>query len=341
VRCHEVVPSPPVLPRSPDAVVNLLHLKLFHHFETCTRQTLLFTREAWGRALQLCFEYEFLMNAILCVSARHLAAVKPEDPKYAAVAASHLCKALAQFRYELSNNFTSTDIDAFVAMSMLLQFEIWTNTDSLRDGTFDPSRECFFSHSASLKQVFLKALPLILNHPSVFLPHLQQNPMVKLVEAAQISNSTLAKYQDFFSSDHQLNAELLQPPAFTRGTDLANVWEHGRSQMDGFAPIINHICLILSFLPEAEPDAVTPLLPQLASYIVSFPVLCRGFFALKVHQSNPHALLLLYHFYRAVRILLPPDECWWAQKRATTSETILKEWLIRESVRQSASLNPD
>lgn len=321
--------------------MNLLHLKLFHHFETCTRQTLLFTREVWGHALQLCFEYEFLMNAILCVSARHLAVLNPEDPKYAAVAASHLCKALEQFRYELANNFTSTNIDAFVAMSMLLQFEIWTSTDSLQDGTFDPTRERFFSHSASLKQVFLKALPLILKHPSVFLPQLQQNPMIKLVEAAQISNGTLAKYQDFFSPSRLLNVEQLQPLPFTRGTDLANVWEYGRSQMEGFEPIINHICLILSFLPEAEPDAVTSLLPQLASYVVSFPVLCRGFFALKVHQSDPHALLLLYHFYRAVRMILPADECWWAQKRATTSETILKEWLIRESARLSAGLNPD
>lgn len=331
------IPSTPALPRPTDSVVNLLHLKLFHHFETCTRHTLLFTPEVWGHALQLCFEYEFLMNAILCVSARHLAVLQPGKPEYPAAAASHLCRALARFRHDLSNDFTSTPIDTFIATSILLQFEIWTSTDSAQDGAFDPSREHFFSFSSSLKQVFLESAPLILNQPSVFLPHLQQDPMVMLAGAAQISKGTLANYQDFFSCDRPLNVELLQPPPYTRGTDLTNAWEHGQDEVDGYSPIINHICLILSFLPEAGPDAVAPLLPQLARYIVSFPLLCRGFFASKVQQSDPHALLLLYHFYRAVRILLPPDECWWAQKRATVSEIVLKEWLTREGAKQVAS----
>jgi hypothetical protein len=80
-------------------------------------------------------------------------------------------------------------------------------------------------------------------------------------------------------------------------------------------------------------QARTPLLPGLVRYIFTFPVMCRGSFALMFQQSDPHALLLLYHFYRAVRILLPTDECWWTYKRAAPSETVLKEWSIRESGR--------
>lgn len=285
------------------------------------------TPDAWEHALELGSEYDFLMNAILCISARHLAVLLPEDLKYPAAAATHLCQALVQFRQELSGDFTSTHIDAFIATSVLLQFEIWTNTESIQDGSFRPFKDPFFSFSASLKEVFLKALPLLKNQTSVFLPHFQQSPIPPLQEAAQISTSTAAAYQDFFSCKEFIGMGKLKPPPHDRGGELASLWEYGHPEIDGFEPIINHICLILSFLPEAAPGDVKSFLPYLTKYIVSFPVIVRGFFPAMVHQCDPHALVLLYHFYRAVRILLPLESCWWARNRAIVSEIVLKDWL--------------
>ncbi|KAI0382113.1 hypothetical protein F5Y04DRAFT_58287 [Hypomontagnella monticulosa] len=46
-----------------------------------------------------------------------------------------------------------------------------------------------------------------------------------------------------------------------------------------------------------------------------------------IQQGDLHALTLLCHFYRAVRMLLPLEECWWAHRHAATSEPNLKEWL--------------
>ncbi|KAK9236975.1 hypothetical protein V1525DRAFT_388921 [Lipomyces kononenkoae] len=366
-RCQRVVrgngvtsiPSSPaqtLLPgsESTGAVVNLLHLKLFHHFQTWTLQTLLFAPEVWGHALQLSFQFEFLTNAILCVAARHLAVLQPEDATYPAAASSHLCRALSLFRHELFNNFNSTNLDAFVATSFLLQYEMWISTDFFSpqdDGlvSFDPSRDRIFAFSSSLKEVFLKNVPLILHQPSVFMRYIQHNPGDILVGAAQISNGTLAKYHDYFSYHRPLSLKLLSIPLpYTRSTDLAisNPCHHVPKTPDapdpiedGYAPVVTQLCLILSFLPETRPpeavSADSPLLPDLARFIFSFPVLCRGPFVSMVQQSDPHALLLLYHFYRAVRILLPPDQCWWAHKRATVSETLLKEWLARESAKQA------
>jgi hypothetical protein len=138
------------------------------------------------------------------------------------------------------------------------------------------------------------------------------------------------------------------PFLYIRGTDLevSNPWLYIPNLQDaldpiedGYAPLVTQLCLVLSFLPEAQPpkavSSESPLLPELARYILQFPVLCRGPFASMVEQSDPHALLLLYHFYRAVRILLPPGECWWAQKRAAVAEVVLKEWLTRESAKQA------
>jgi hypothetical protein len=309
--------------------------------------------EVWEHALQLSFQFEFLMSAILCVAARHLAILQPEDATYPTAAASHLGRALSRFRLELSKDFTSTHLDAFIATSVLVQYEIWTNTELLSrqdDGvvSFDPSRDLMFAVSSGLKQVFLKSVRLASDQRSVFMLHIQHNPADNLIGAAQISNGTLAKYQEFFSYHQPLSLELLNIPLpFTRSTDLdiSNSWGHALPKIedtpdliqDGYMPVISRLCLILSFLPEARPvhaiSAESPLLPELARYIFTFPVQCYGHFASMIQQGDSHALLLLYHFYRAVRILLPPGECWWANKRATVSETALKEWLTRESAK--------
>jgi hypothetical protein len=333
-------------------------MQLFYHFATSTCQTLLLTPEVWGHALQLSFQFEFLMNAILCVAARHLAILQPKDTMYPAAAASHLCSALSLFRQVLSKSFTSINLDAFIATSLLFQYEVWTNTDfvfSQDDGviSFDPSKDRIFSLSSGMKQVFLKTVPLALDQSSVFMPQIAHNPRNILVKAAKVGNDTLVDYQDHFSYHRPLHLNLLNIPLpNTRDSDLANLdtWNGYLPKMqepldiikDGYTAIVTELCLIISFLPDTLPSenagAESPLLPALARYIFSFPVVCRGPFTSMVQQSDPHALLVLYHFYRAARILLPPDECWWAYKRAILSEIVLKEWLTREIINQVEAL---
>jgi hypothetical protein len=328
------VPLVSTLSSSPATTLNSRHLELFHHFEKYTQKSLLFPPDVWGNALQLCSEHEFLKNAVLCISARHLAFLQPENAKYPAVAASHLYKTISQLREELSKRSTSIHPDAFIATSFLLQLEIWTNTEFARDGVFDPSGEHFFTFNLSLKKVFLEKVSLLSNRPSVFLPKIQYNPMLKLIEQAQISTSTIGEFQTFFSRELPYNAEMFQPVPYKHGTVLANPWGDHRKETSGYESVINHICLILSFLPEAGTDDTTLVLPELTRYIASFPLISGRYFAEMVHRRDPHSLLLLYHFYRAVRILLPADQCWWAQKRAAVSEIILKECLMRECVKE-------
>ncbi|EXJ81054.1 hypothetical protein A1O3_07342 [Capronia epimyces CBS 606.96] len=329
-------------------------MRLFHHFGTSTSQTLLFVPEVWDCTLQLCFQFDFLMDAVLCVAARHLAVLLPDDPIFPKAANSHRCRAVSRFCDQLSNNFSSIHIDAFMATSFLLQYEVWTNTDffSPQDtgaSTFNPSKDRIFALSSSMKQVFLKSVPLISHQPSIFIPHVQHSPEDVLVRAAQISNITLANYHDFFSYHRPLSTELLNPPLpYTRETDsaISNVRRfhihktkgETESTEDSYETVVSALCLIQSFLPEAQPftslDTDSPLLPELARYVFSFPIQCRGHFASMFERCDPHALLLLYHFYRAVRILFASTKFWWAQKRAAASEAALKEWLTRECAEQ-------
>lgn len=305
--------------------------------------------EVWEHTLQLCFEFDFLMDAVLCISARHLAILLPEDETISIVAIRHLCRSLSKFRHILSHDFTSTHVDAFIATSFLVLHEVWANTDFIApEHDIAPtvlSKDRIFEFSSGMKEVFLRSVSSTSTVYSVFLPHIGQNPTDILAPAAQINSSTLDRYRDFFSHRRSLNSDLLNIPIqFIRDADssVSNPC-HGHIPdkvnalnpvKDGFEPVINGLCLITSFLPEAcPPDSISShpaLLPELIKYVFSFPLLCRGQFASLIQQNDPLALLLLYHFYRAVRILLPPSQCWWAHKRAVMSELVLRKWFIKE-----------
>lgn len=347
---------PPMPPRalplrlhSKESDVNFLHLKLYHHFQTYTIQTLLFSPEVWEHALQLSFQFDFLANAILCISARHLSVLLPEDSSYSTTAAAHLGHALSQFRHRLSGDFKSTHIDAFIATSLLLQYEIWTSIDdysSPQDDSisFGMPRDRIFAFCSSLKKMFLNCVPMICDQPSVFMPYITHDSRNVLIETAEISHNTLTAYQTIFSYERPLSANSFSPRiSHTQGTNLATSeeWQHSTlntteiaSPIDNcYKPIVTQLCLILSFLPESQPpnsiDLRFPMIPELVKHIHSFPVICHGCFNSMIQQGDPHALLLLFHFYRAVRILIPENECWWVHRRARVSEVALKDCLMR------------
>ncbi|GAD97604.1 hypothetical protein PMAA_017590 [Paecilomyces variotii No. 5] len=350
-----VIPSAPILACSSTANISLTlkHFELFHHFRTQTINTLLIAPEAWRCVVQISFQFDFLMNALLAVSARHLSVLRRSDRSYCTVAASHLCRALSCLRHQVARHFYATNIDAFIATSLLLQIEVWANPDyflSQVDDTspFEPG-DRLFAFSSSLKQVFLENVSQLPNEKSFFKEHIKHNPTDSLAKAAQINGATLTKYHDFFAYHNQLRGISLDLPIhYTRGQDLAisTPWHHVSDTVihptpdpirDGYMPAITRLCLIQSYLPEAQPPvsaASDPsLLQELGRYILTFPVVSYGSFASMVDQSDPHAMLLLYHFYRAARKLLPGGDYWWAQARSSAMERVLRQRLHKMGLR--------
>jgi hypothetical protein len=179
-----------------------------------------------------------------------------------------------------------------------------------------------------------------------------------LVNAAKLSRKSLKNFRWFFSYDRPLSPSLLSVPLpFVRDSDLApeDFWtveipklaeigpskskEEGYS-LEGYYSIVDRLCLVLSFLPEAQARDCESLNPELAAnvsrYLIIFPVLCDQQFVSMVKHGDPHAMILLYHFYRAVRILVPSTEHWWAQRRASLAETVIEQWLLQECARNGA-----
>lgn len=345
-------------------------MKLFHHFQTCTQHTLVFGPEVWEHALQLSCEFESLMHAILCISARHLSYLCPDEGKYPAAAAAHLSRTLRLFREDLTHNFSVSNIDAFMATATLLHYELWVNTDFVLSGpngtvAIDPSRDPIFDLCAGMQCIFLNSLPHMSERPSVFGPVILHSPRVVLAEAAKINRCTLQFFQSFFAYKRALEPQLLTAPlpSYTRGVDMPpqECWGPGRRVLtldideddevgdlnaEAYENVVPRLCLMLSFLPEAQDLDVEcsgalsdDLLPDFSRYVFTFPALCERPFAQMVKRGDPKALVLMYHFYRAVRISLSGKEsCWWAQKRASSSEILLRDLLVKECARTAESL---
>ena len=402
------VSSLPPLPShssSSSAVVNLLHLRLFHHFQTHTKNVLPFASSAWDVAVRLSWEHAFLADALLCVAARHLAVLQQdtvESAAFASAAATHLCRALSGFRYSLTTNLAGMPFDVFIASSILLQIELWTSTEFIvRDeagaGRAKPTRsrspatadkkhqstridfggDRLFAFSASLKQVLLRSGQTMLEEsdmPSAFIGSMRHDAIGNLVRAARLDADTFSRYRTFFSAESldkersttlrdRIRNHMLPPvtrlplsnssttpsayPAShalllrvgtvaTVAEDAAQahaqadaIWAANKMS-DGSGEhwrIIDRLCLILSFLPEAQRQTQEPPqlpLGDLSHCIFSFPILCRGPFNAMLQEGRPASLLIFYHFYRAICILLPGGDYWWAHGRASVLETAMR-----------------
>ncbi len=207
--------------------VNLFHMKLFYHFQTKTIPTLCMGREVWEQALEQSFRFEALMHAILCISARHLSFLFPEEPRYSAAATTHLSKTLSLHRFDLSTDFSAANVDALMTTAILLHYEMWTNADFISlgmdgDTSLDLTKDFIFKLSAGLKQVFANSIRFVFDKPSVFAKQIRYSPRSVLFGAAKISRQTLARFHEFFDYDRPLCLEMLNVPLpYVRGTDLA------------------------------------------------------------------------------------------------------------------------
>ena len=198
-------------------------MKLFQHFSNHTIHTLSFGTRVWEEALVLSVEFPALMHAILCVSARHLAHLYPEDPQYDMAAAGHLAQGLALFREDLSKKFTPSNIDAFMATGSLLHYEQWCTTDfTLGDGDYKPSCDRIFILSRGLQTIFMDSLPCISDKPSPFLEQIVYSPRRRLRQHARLQPHTIDFFQSFFSLSEPLTVEKLSvPPVFAHSSEYS------------------------------------------------------------------------------------------------------------------------
>ena len=101
-----LTPFPRPRPALPAIKLEMTNLELLHHFTTATYQTISTNedvRELWRLVLpQIAFSKEFLMHAMLAMSALHLSFLRSPDKSYVVQAAHHHGKALGSLRTAFS-----------------------------------------------------------------------------------------------------------------------------------------------------------------------------------------------------------------------------------------------
>ncbi|KJR86138.1 uncharacterized protein SPSK_02424 [Sporothrix schenckii 1099-18] len=180
----------PRLENDPDPHVNLWHLELFHHFAQRTVATLSFPA-VWPTLLQQSFHDECIMWAILCTASCHLAALAPQDPRYAGPSPASLPflpKAIGLFRQNLARPFTKSNADALMGCALLMNYIAWTNLtfldgDGNASGGLDLSHDPLFLLSPGVRHVYTQAMPIFMAEQSVFLTIAHEHPR-RNIEAA-------------------------------------------------------------------------------------------------------------------------------------------------------------
>ncbi|KAH8648696.1 hypothetical protein BX600DRAFT_518055 [Xylariales sp. PMI_506] len=333
------------------SVVNMLHMRLFHHFETYTRHSLAFG-SVWKEAMKISLRSESLMHAILCLSARHLAVLQPDDPQHDMAAAMHLSQTLQLFQQDLTKTVTKSNVDSHLATATLLSYILWNELDivlAVKDSSMNVAtlEDRLFRIGGGTLELFLSATFSVLQHHSLFFPHIVQRPRMTLCYVAGVTTQAIDMYQAFFDHERPLTADRLCLPNYFESWKGDNVEKgdlaaqfHQPTTLDGpqsldtteaHRRLVARLCVILSFLPEmrrpGHEKAYKEALPNLARYIFSFPILCFRESETLTRRRDTKWWLILYHFYRAVRLELP-GEFWWAQQRSRLMEPLLKDLIL-------------
>ncbi|SMN20894.1 similar to Saccharomyces cerevisiae YDR213W UPC2 Sterol regulatory element binding protein, induces transcription of sterol biosynthetic genes and of DAN/TIR gene products [Maudiozyma saulgeensis] len=123
-----------LLQLSTKANLNLVDMKLFHHYctEVCSSITTMSVPEVWSKDVpELAFNYPFLMHSLLAFSATHLSRTEPGLEQYVS---SHRLDALRLLR-EAVLEISEENTDALVASALILIMDSLANASSTPAGS--------------------------------------------------------------------------------------------------------------------------------------------------------------------------------------------------------------
>ncbi|KAK0703920.1 hypothetical protein B0T26DRAFT_757417 [Lasiosphaeria miniovina] len=165
-------------PDASDTAINLLHMELFHHFQTSTAATLSYP-DIWPQTVQWSFQEPYIMSAILCLSASHLAASRPHSTRYSRIALQLLTKSAALLGEKLSGPVDAQNVEKLMGASLLMQYIAWSHVGFLDAGQqsaaghgvpltpgagssgLDISQDPLFRLSSGIKDLFFESFPAL------------------------------------------------------------------------------------------------------------------------------------------------------------------------------------
>ncbi|KXH60365.1 hypothetical protein CSAL01_05746 [Colletotrichum salicis] len=339
-------PARPVDPLGP---VNLLHMQLLHHFQHATIPTLCFT-DVWASVLPLAFRAEYLMTAILAVSARHLGTLRPEHAVYGEASLALLSRSCALFGAELGRDDGAggEGYDSLFFTAQLIHYLTWCNLEFI-DGsddtgaTLDLSRDQLFLLSSGVR-VFLSGTRTQ-GKDSIFARAWEDAPCDALDKIVAEQDMDRDRIQSALMDQYdKMTAESRTPTPSTgsQGTIAPEHHHHHHHsnadrQRAAFAGIVERLSVILALWQHRATYPQPPARPDLERYVLAFPLFCFGPLLDMIVANDPRALLVLYHFYETSRLLLGGEEgegkaTWWACDRLNAMPKRIEQEMRRRGL---------
>ncbi|KAE8444664.1 hypothetical protein EG329_014320 [Mollisiaceae sp. DMI_Dod_QoI] len=222
-----------------------LELKLMHHFTARTCLTFSDTLEqstAWQVDIPtIAYDAQYLMDAILAVSALHLRVMHPDDQNLIRASHSYMASALAQYSSLLNQGVSEFNSEALFSTSALIAFQASASRLFDEDGPYQLPLAWFHSFQG-VKAVVMaswqwlrtsdKIYPIINSQPALFL---DLDPERKLFFAPLLDG--LEEYLETFPES--IRAETKQ--AYVHAVAFLN-WAHrrpARNRILGFAATVS------------------------------------------------------------------------------------------------------
>ncbi|KAF2103361.1 hypothetical protein NA57DRAFT_72337 [Rhizodiscina lignyota] len=298
--------------------INFLQLRLFHHFESVTVETLVLGFEAWKKVLPLAFEYEYLMHAILMMGAAHLSYLDPTNEIYKTAELEHLSNATQGIRTGLSSELSQSSAEALFASCILVYNQTWSSYEYTDSGVSESHNlqidaDFLLPLGAGLKGVISDTLIWVyIWRSSIFSECVAFSPKLSLNQCAQhtvypeeLSMSFVAEYLRLWPQIPEENS--------LSGADTSTV-DSGNSDFVSYMTEVTRLIPVISVLKLGNCGIdLKPLETAIVRYLYSWPVLMGG--ALQMIKDKKDCVqLLFYHYYKAVEVGVP-EKYWWAQKR--------------------------
>ncbi|KAL1982502.1 hypothetical protein VTN96DRAFT_1293 [Rasamsonia emersonii] len=293
--------------RNSSSRLDLLQLKLLHHFEQFTADTLVPCPELWKRnVLPLALENDFLMHAVLATAASHLRYLQPNVREHQISELTHISSAYEGLRLTLSGPWTQHISSAAIACSMLLLHIAWTWCPD-HDGGFNSHLDPLFTLAFGLKSVVLATLNM--RDPQFFSADIS----TKAIDAiAQDLNGSLqvSQFEDLFVDLFHRVQDEKDDVTFP-------------TYMDGVRRLIPALVILEH---KNQGTDLSILLRDIARYLFLWPVRFHGGLTdLASHEKRLPRILLL--FFYSVTSELIGEQFWWAKERSEYHKRVLSQEL--------------
>jgi len=284
-------------PSLPSNDHELLTMRLFHHFEHCTLQTLPIGRpNVWEQTVELSLDYKYLMQSMLSLAAAHLHSMHPEDGRYEEAQLRHQSAAITELREALGRDITPQNSDALFACSVLLFLHAWTTADP-DDIGFPAGLEDLVPLATGIKNMVMQA---VLTRTSLFQETMAFSPRVALSMCAQ-GTAAPDELEALYKKQYHLAAP---------DDHFEQSWK-----FEAFMAECRRLIPVAAVLRLRQNGLDTKLLTHsIVRFLFTWPVLLGdGYFEL-MRTTDCLGLLILYHFFSAVAQADVPN-MWWCRKR--------------------------